>query len=98
VRRPTPDAEVGRVDATYLTIMGGTRVIAPLLNSARGITSVVRQCLSARYSGPGGGERWVAAASSSRLVAHWALVAISLTPFPECCAPGPAVRWVDVKR
>jgi hypothetical protein len=35
----------------------------------------------------------IAAASSSRLVAHAVYVAISLTPFPGCCAPGPAVRW-----
>ena len=36
----------------------------------------------------------IAAASSSRLVAHAVLVATSLTPFPECCAPGPAMRRV----
>jgi hypothetical protein len=35
----------------------------------------------------------IAAASSSRLVTHAMLVAMSFTPFPECCAPGPAVRW-----
>ena len=34
----------------------------------------------------------IAAASSSRLVAHAVLVATSLTPFPPCCAPGPAMR------
>jgi hypothetical protein len=38
------------------------------------------------------------AASSSTLVAHWVLVATSLTPFPECCAPGPAVRRAVVRR
>jgi hypothetical protein len=32
----------------------------------------------------------IAAASSSRLVAHAVSVATSLTPFPGCCAPGPA--------
>jgi hypothetical protein len=31
----------------------------------------------------------IAVASSSRLVAHAVSVATSLTPFPECCAPGP---------
>jgi len=40
----------------------------------------------------------IAAASSSRLVAHAVLVATSLTPFPRCCAPGPAVRRPVVRR
>ena len=31
----------------------------------------------------------IAAASSTRLVAPWVSVAISLTPFTECCAPRP---------
>src|SRR6185312_12686525 len=35
----------------------------------------------------------IAAASSSRLVAHWVSVATSFTPFPECCAPAQPVRW-----
>jgi hypothetical protein len=32
----------------------------------------------------------IAAASSSRLVVHWVLVATSLTPFPECLRPWPS--------
>ena len=40
----------------------------------------------------------IAAASSSRLVAQAVLVATSLTPFPRCCAPGPAVRRPVVRR
>jgi hypothetical protein len=125
-----------------------------------GITSLVRQCLSAEHPGLTGGDRWVAhtdigghrrvghprrssgsgwpghrrwvvvtparggpgrgagisenrsatsrshrassccrrihsastiaAASSSRLVVHWVLVATSLTPFPECLRPWPS--------
>jgi hypothetical protein len=40
----------------------------------------------------------IAAASSSTLVAHWVLVVTSLTPFPGCCAPGPAIRRAVVRR
>ena len=40
----------------------------------------------------------IAAASSSRLVAHWVLVATSFTPFPGCCAPGPTARRAIIRR
>jgi len=40
----------------------------------------------------------ITAASSSRLVAHAVSVAMSLTPFPECCAPGPASEVDRVRR
>ena len=40
----------------------------------------------------------IAVASSSRLVAHAVLVATSLTPFPRCCAPGPASEVDRVRR
>ena len=40
----------------------------------------------------------IADASSSRLVAHAVLVAMSPTPFPECCAPGPASEVDRVRR
>ena len=40
----------------------------------------------------------IAAASSSRLDAHAVVLAMSLTPFPECCAPAQPVRWTGVRR
>ena len=40
----------------------------------------------------------IAAASSSRLVAHAVVLAMSLTPFPGCCAPGPAGAVDRVRR
>jgi hypothetical protein len=40
----------------------------------------------------------IAAASSSRLVAHWVPVAMSLTPFPDAAPLASAVGWAGVRR